>query len=50
MWGDKKPEAPGKKAVPQQPQPSQQVQQAKPTVPSANAPAYSWGGKDNGTE
>jgi cytoskeletal protein CcmA (bactofilin family) len=40
MWGDKKPEAPEKKAVPQQPQPSQQVQPAKPTVPSANAPAY----------
>src|SRR5271156_151829 len=42
MWGDKKPEATGKKAVPQQPQPSQsqQVQPAKPTVPSANAPAY----------
>ena len=40
MWGDKKPEAPGKKAVPQQPQPSQQVQPARPTVPSANAPAY----------
>ncbi len=40
MWGDKKPEAPGKKAVPQQSQPSQQVQPAKPTVPSANAPAY----------
>ena len=40
MWGDKKSEAPGKKAVPQQPQTSQQVQSAKPTVPSANAPAY----------
>jgi hypothetical protein len=40
MWGDKKPEAPGKKAVPQQPQPSQQAQQTKPTVPSANAPAF----------
>jgi len=41
MWGDKKPDAPGKKALPPQPQPSQQVQQpAKPTVPSANAPAY----------
>src|SRR6202046_118427 len=39
MWGDKKPEAPGKKAVPQQPQPSQQVQPARPTIPSANAPA-----------
>ena len=39
MWGDKKPEAPGKKAVPQQPQPSQQVQPAGPTIPSANAPA-----------
>ena len=39
MWGDKKPEAPEKKAVPQQPQPSQQAQQTKPTVPSANAPA-----------
>jgi cytoskeletal protein CcmA (bactofilin family) len=43
MWGDKKPEAPGKKAIPQQPQPSQQVQPARPTIPSpsANAPAYS---------
>src|SRR5271168_5349222 len=40
MWGDKKPEAPGKKAVPQPPQPSQQAQQTKPTAPSANAPAY----------
>jgi cytoskeletal protein CcmA (bactofilin family) len=42
MWGDKKPEAPGKKAVPQQPQPSQQAQPARPTIPSpsANAPAY----------
>jgi cytoskeletal protein CcmA (bactofilin family) len=40
MWGDKKPEAPGKKAIPQQPQPSQQAQQAKPSVPSANAPAF----------
>jgi cytoskeletal protein CcmA (bactofilin family) len=39
MWGDKKPEAPGKKPTPQQPQPSQQVQQVRPTVPSANAPA-----------
>jgi cytoskeletal protein CcmA (bactofilin family) len=40
MWGDKKPEAPGKKPLPQQPQPSQQSQQVKPTVPSANAPAF----------
>src|SRR5271170_2656393 len=42
MWGDKKPEAPGKKAVPQQPQPSQQVQPARPSIPSpsANAPAF----------
>jgi cytoskeletal protein CcmA (bactofilin family) len=40
MWGDKKPEAPGKKPTPQQPQPSQQAQQVKPTVPSANAPAF----------
>jgi cytoskeletal protein CcmA (bactofilin family) len=40
MWGDKKPEAPGKKPLPQQPQTSQQTQQVKPTVPSANAPAY----------
>jgi len=27
MWGDKKPEATGKKPIPQQPQPSQQAQQ-----------------------
>jgi cytoskeletal protein CcmA (bactofilin family) len=40
MWGDKKPEASGKKAIPQQPQPSQQSQQVKPSVPSANAPAF----------
>ena len=40
MWGEKKPEAPGKKPTPQQPQPSQQAQQVKPTVPSANAPAF----------
>ena len=40
MWGDKKPEAAGKKPVPQQPPPSQQVQQVRPTVPSANAPAF----------
>ena len=41
MWGDKKPEAPGKKPLPQQPrQTFQQTQQVKPTVPSANAPAY----------
>jgi cytoskeletal protein CcmA (bactofilin family) len=40
MWGDKKPEATGKKPIPQQPQPSQQAQQTKPTVPSANAPAF----------
>jgi cytoskeletal protein CcmA (bactofilin family) len=54
MWGDKKPEAPGKKgSPPQQPQvsqqgqsstqgqSSQQVQQVKPNVPSAIAPASS---------
>src|SRR5271167_4504620 len=40
MWGDKKPEAPGKQPLPQQPLTSQQTQQVKPTVPSANAPAY----------
>jgi cytoskeletal protein CcmA (bactofilin family) len=40
MWGDKKPEATGKNPLPQQPQPSQQAQQVKPTVPSANAPGF----------
>lgn len=36
MWGDKKPDAPAKNPLPQQ---AQQPQQARPNIPSANAPA-----------
>ena len=41
MWGDKKPEIPAGSSLPKQQTQQNSQQQAKATIPSANAPAFS---------